>query len=119
MKRQWRCRDLIETQYYNLELIAGKPTRGRITTKAICYLCYNDYDIVSQNEIKKTQDVGGENAIPICRKCLNTAVDSNIVVPTTRGNSNYRERGEQKRASRKRLYSRAVDKGLKRPREQS
>eukprot|EP00957_Ditylum_brightwellii_P071829 5459701-Ditylum_brightwellii.AAC.1 len=68
MKRQLRCRDLIETQYYNSELIMGKPTRGRIATKAIGCLCCDEYDIVSRNEIKKTQDVGGGNPIPICRK---------------------------------------------------
>lgn len=71
MRRAIRCGDLIETQYYEPELMTGKRTNGRsVSTDTICCLCYDDNDIVGSSEIKKTQNIGGKNPLLICRLVL-------------------------------------------------
>ena len=118
MKRTIRCGDQVETQFYQSELITGKQTVGRsISTDPICCLCYDDHDIVGASEIKRKQNVGGKNPLPVCRQCFDGALDSKIALPTTKGNSNHREKGAQDRVSKRRMYGKAVSRGYKRPRK--
>ena len=66
MRRLLRCDDQKEMQYYNSEIVTGKPTNGRVLTDLICCLYYDDHHIVSAGEIKIIQDVGGQNLLPLC-----------------------------------------------------
>ena len=63
-KRQLRCGDYIESQYYNPKYgVKG----NRIVTEDICAICYEDEDIVSAEEICDKRDVGGKNQLLVCR----------------------------------------------------
>ena len=78
MRRLLRFGDQIETQYYNSEIITGKPTSGRVSTDLICCLCYDDHHIFSAGEIKITQYVGGNNPLTLCGQCFESALESKI-----------------------------------------
>ena len=118
MRRAIRCGDLIETQYYEPELMTGKRKNGRsVSTDAICCLCYDDNDIVGSSEIKKTQNIGGKNPLPICRLCFDSNVKSKVSLPTSRGSSNQREKSGQKRESKKRMADKSIAKGYKKKRK--
>ena len=91
--------DYIESQYYNH--LGGKKAKsssigGRFITKNICAICYSFQDFLSDAEIKRSRNIGGNNPLLICRDCFN----SNIEIPTSGGSSNTREnqghRGEDK-----------------------
>ena len=106
--------DRIETQYYNS--VTGKPTKGRtIPTYPICCLCYDDHDIVSSSGSKRNRDVGGKNPSPLCWHYYGGT--ESIPVPTYGGCSNGQEMSAQQRAGKKRMHSRGVEKGYKKPRK--
>ena len=105
IRRLLRCGNQIETQYYNSEIITVKPTNGRVSTDLIYCLCYYDHHISSAGEIKRIQDVGGKNPLPLCGQCFDSALESKIAVPTTKGSRNHKEKSSQKRASKKREFT--------------
>ena len=90
MRRLLRCGDQVETQYYNSEIITGKSTNGRASTDLVCCFCYDDLRIVSAGETKRMQYLGGKKPLPLYGKCFYSTLESEIVVPTTKGSSNQR-----------------------------
>ena len=115
IKKQLRCGDNIETQYYDSVYITGKttPTKGRkITTDPICCWCYDDFDmVVKGTKVKIKQDLKGKNQLPLCKNCYEDAVEKQIKMPTTGGNINQKDKGDQKRSGKRRLHSLAVKNG--------
>ena len=63
VKRQMRCGDFIESQYY-------KPSSGVkggcIVTKDVCAIYYETEEIVQADEIRKKRDVAGKNLLLTC-----------------------------------------------------
>jgi len=104
MKRQTRCGDQLEAQYYDSEIITGKTKKRSISTDPICSLCYDDLDIVGEKEIRRKRDIGGKDPLPLCRHCFVSALKSNSAVPTTK-RSSKREIGVEKPESKKSLNS--------------
>ena len=90
MRRLLGCGDKIETQYYNSKIITGKPTNGRVSTDLIYCLCYDYNHIVSADEIKRMQYVGGKKLLPLCGQCFDSVLGSKISVLTTKGSINHR-----------------------------
>ena len=103
-----RCGDNIETQYYDIVYITGKatPTKGRnISTDPICWWWYDDYDILEKNKGKRKQDLKGNNQICFCKNCNEDAVEKQIKIPTTGGNINQKDKGDQKLSGKARLHT--------------
>ena len=111
MRRLLRCGDQVETQYYNSEIITGKPTNGRVLTELICCLCYDSHHIFSPGEIKRMPYAIGKNLLSLCGQCFESALELKISVLTTKRSSNQRENGTQKRAYKNIIHSKAVSKG--------
>ena len=81
--------DYIESQYYNN--LGGKKSNngskgGRSLMGDICEICYSFQDVLSDAEIKRSCNIGGNNPLLICRDCFN----SNIKIPTLGGSINAR-----------------------------
>ena len=84
-----RFGDYIELQYYNPN--AGTKG-GRIFTVDIWSICFEDGDIVAQDERNNKKNSVGKLPLPFCRYCFN----SNIKVPVTNGVCNRREKKHKK-----------------------
>ena len=87
--RKLFCGEYIESQYYN-HLGENKAKNGgkgdRLVTGDICAIFYSFQDVLSDAEIKRIRNIGGNNHLLICRDCFN----SNINIPTLGGSSNAR-----------------------------
>ena len=69
-RRKLFCGDYIESQYYNN--LGGKKEKnitkgGRLVTGDICAICYSFRDVLSDDEIKMSRNIGGNNPLLICR----------------------------------------------------
>ena len=73
-------------------------------------MCYDDHHIVSAGEIKIIKDVGGNNLLPLCGQCFDSALEFKIAVPTTKRSSNQWEKGAQNRAYKKIMHSKVMRK---------
>ena len=55
---------------------------GRITTKYVCAVCYDDNDLMKGNDIERSgRYTGGKNPLPVCKRCF----DLNVKLPTSWG----------------------------------
>ena len=110
VKRQLRCGDFIESQYYN-------PTTGvkggRILTVDICAICYNKDDMVKVDEIRKKRDVGGKNPLLVCRYCF----DQNFEIPCSGGRVNTKQKGAQAKMSKRKSLEKTIESGRRKSRK--
>ena len=103
-RRQTRCDDFIESQYYNPKLgVKG----GRIVTKDICAVCYEDDDIVSEVEIRKKRNIGGKNPLLVCRYCF----DKDFEIPCSGGRTNEKEKKSQEKSPKRKGLEENVQSG--------
>ena len=79
MQRKHKCGDYVESQYYNPFKTGARG--GRITTSDACAIFYSNQDIISQDKIKKKQDIGGKNPLLVCKGRF----DLNIKIPISGG----------------------------------
>ena len=101
VKRKLFRSDYIESQYFNH--LGGKKENniikgGRLVTGNICSMYYPFQEVLSDSEIKRSCNIGGNNPLLICRDCFN----SNIKIPTSGGSSNTRENQGQRGAAKTR-----------------
>lgn len=88
VKRQLRCKDYIESQYCNP---AAGLKGGRILTKDVCAICYDDEDIVTAEEIQNGCDIGGKDPLLFCRYCF----DKKVEIPFSGGRTNMTQKKDQ------------------------
>ena len=100
MRRQLRCRDHVEMQYYS----SGND--------AICSFCANDEDVLSSEEVKNVQNLEGKEPLPLCKHCVKHKVRAPIKIG---GSTNFAEKGKQKRAAKASQHAKAVSRGLRKP----
>ena len=70
VQRELFCGEYIESQYYNH--LAGKKAKNsskgiRLVTGNICEICYSFQDVLSDDEIKRSHNIGGKNPLLRCR----------------------------------------------------
>ena len=111
-KRAIFCGYPIESIYYNPDT---GTKGGRIVTKDICAVCYVDDDLVSPDEIKRSQDVGGKNPLTICRGCFNDGVEP----PCLGGRRNVAQTMQQRKNAKKRRHDAVASAGRQKPRNSS
>ena len=81
MKIQLRCRDYIESQYYNPKYgVKG----NRIVTEDVFLICYDDEYIFSEEEIHDKRDFGVNSPLLVCIYCF----DMNIKITCFGGPTN-------------------------------
>ena len=86
MKRQLRCKDAVESQYY----ATGK--------KDICALCCDDENLLSSGEVKYERDVQGKDTLPLYDRCVKLDID----VPVKKERqTNFVEKWQQGRETTK------------------
>ena len=66
----------------------------------ICKICYLFQDVLSDADIKRSRNIGGDNNLLIFRDCFN----SNIKIPTLEGSSNAREKEGKRGTAKKGNY---------------
>ena len=84
-------------------------------TKDICAVCYVDDDLVSPDEIKRSQDVGGKNPLTICRGCFNDGIEP----PCLEGCRNVAQTMQQRKIAKKRRHDAVASGGRQKPRNSS
>jgi len=111
VKRQIRCGDFIESQYYNP---SSGVKGGRIVTKDICAICYETEEIVQIDEIRKKRDVGGKNPLLICRHCFN----KNFEIPCSGGRVNVKQKEAQAKTTKRKCLDKHTESGRRKGRKQ-
>ena len=109
VKRQLRCGDYIESQYYNPKTGAKGD---RIVTEDICSICYESEDIVSAEEIRNKREIGGKNPLLVCRYCF----DMKVEIPCSDGRTNIKEKKDQEQRTKKKKLDESVQSGRKKAR---
>ena len=100
MKRQLRCWDAVESQYF----ASGKDD--------ICALCCNDEDVLTSEEVKYEKNMEGKEPLPLCGEC----VKMKIQPPLKPGRAtNFVEKGRQTKAVKNKKRHKAVAKGVRKP----
>ena len=116
VQRKLFCGDYIESRYYNH--FGGKKVKngskgGRLVTGDIYSIWYSFQDVLSDAEMKRSRNIGGNNPLLICHSCFN----SNIKIPTSDGSSNVREKQGQRRTENTRKLQVAVQRSNKKSRK--
>ena len=110
MKRQLRCGNHIESQYYN-------PKSGvkgnRIVSENICAIFYKDEDIVLSEDIRDNRDIGGKNPLLVCRYCFNM----NIEIPCSGGCKNQKQKKDQDNRTKRKQLQESVQRGRRKGRK--
>ena len=84
-----------------------------MTSDAICAICYVTDDIVSKDEIRNSQDLGGKTPLPMCRGCL----EAGIKAPCSGARTNLTHASTQKKQKKRRQMNQtANDRNRKEPR---
>ena len=110
VRRQQRCGDHIESQYYNPKTgVLG----GRIVTEYICAICYEREDIVQADEIRKKRNIRGKNPLLVCRYCF----DKKFEIPCSGGRTNVKQKQDQAQRTKKRQLDEHVEGGHRKGRK--
>ena len=98
--------------YARRQTRCGDIKGGRIMTKDICAVCYEDDDIVSEVEIRKKRNIGGKNPLLVCRYCF----DKNFEIPCSGGRTNEKEKKSQEKSSKRKGLEENVQSGRRKGR---
>ena len=106
MRQQLRCRNHVESMYYeSIKRFKGKH-------KMLCSFCCSEEDVLTSKEVKAQQiNLKEKKPMPLCRDCILHKVEA----PTMAGSRNFAEAAKQKRKANAEKHARAVAKGVRKP----
>ena len=103
-KRDIRCGDFVETQYFTF-------AKGNNNWSVdICCYCCNDEDLLSVDKMKEKFNTGGKQPLRLCNYCASLKIQP----PTTNAAPKHNEKSDQDKTSKKRQREVAVSVGAKR-----